>query len=431
MKEDFLQYIWQLQLFDHSNLQTIHGEEVTILHPGIINRDAGPDFFNAKIYIDKTLWVGNVEIHTQASEWKKHAHQHDEAYNNVILHVSFIHDEPIINHLKIEIPSIELRSRIKLETLQAYENIQNTTQTIPCSHYWQEIPAHLLVSWLDRLLLERIERKATQISAHLQNNKNNWEQTFYELFSQNLGFKVNAEPFLLLAQSLPIQTLAKHQQSLHQIEALLFGQSGLIPTTNEDTYTIYLAKEYQYLKHKYQLKPIPPHIWKFAKMRPVNFPTIRIAQLAKIIHQSTQLFSACINAQNVNQIYELLDVELQHEYWKTHYKFGKDAKPSTKKLGKTAIQNIIINTIIPFMFLYGQLQEQEELMQKALAWLDEIPAENNRITREWEKLNLKIANASTSQSLIELKNEHCILKKCLSCTIGNEILKQTNHDSKH
>lgn len=429
MKEEFLHYIWQLQLFQPLDLQTSQGEKVTIVHPGTLNTNAGPDFINAKIYISDTLWVGNVEIHTHASEWRKHQHQHDAAYNNVILHVAYIHDSPIFNHLQLEIPSIELRSRIRFETQFTYEKFLEQSHTIPCASAWKSIPNELIHTWLERLLIQRIERKSDDLALQLERNQNHWEQTFYEAIAQQFGFKVNAQPFLQLAQSIPITLLAKHKNNLFQLEALLFGQSGLIPTATSEPYILQLQKEYAHLQQKYQLTPLPTSIWKFARMRPIGFPTVRIAQFAQLIHQSSQLFSHCIQEEKLASVQALLAVQIKTPFWLQHYHFHKPAKTKNKKLGKDAVNSIIINCIIPFLFLYGKHLEQEAYIEKALDWIKAIQPEKNSIINNWKKIGIEIADAGQTQSLIELNSQFCVLKKCLHCAIGNEILKKTNHDS--
>lgn len=429
MKEEFLHYIWQLQLFQSHDLQTIQGEKVTIIHPGTLNRNAGPDFFNAKLYIDNTLWVGNVEIHTHASEWKKHQHQHDAAYNNVILHVSYLHDAAIYNHLQLEIPSIELRTRIRHETQFTYEKFLEKSQTIPCASAWKTIPKELIIAWLERLLIQRLERKSKDYEKLLIQNKQHWEQTFYEAIAQQFGFKTNATPFVLLAQSIPLTILAKHKNNLFQLEALLFGQSGLIPENATDTYILQLQKEYQHLQQKYRLTPLDSSIWKFSKMRPIGFPTIRIAQFAQLIHQSNHLFSKCIEEENLNQLQKNFMIENNTEFWQNHYHFHKSAEKKSKKLGKDAVDSIIINCIIPFLLLYGKIMDQEKYLEKGLNWIKNIKPEKNYIIDNWKKIGIKIEDAGETQSLIELKSQFCVLKKCLHCAIGNEILKNTNHDS--
>ncbi len=429
MKEEFLHYIWQLQLFQPSDLISSQGEKITIVHPGLLNKDAGPDFFNAKLYIGDTLWVGNVEIHTHASEWKKHQHHKDSAYNNVILHVAYWHDAPVYNHLGNEIPSIELQTRVRRETTITYENFLQSSQIKPCASQWNSIPKAISISWYERLLIQRLERKATEIEKQLEHNQHHWEQTFYENIAQQFGFKVNAQPFLQVAQSLPLSILAKHKTNLLQIEALLFGQSGLFPTSTTDAYVQKLKKEYDYLQHKYQLESLASSSWKFSKMRPSGFPTVRIAQFAQLIHQSSHLFSACINASDVKEIQKIFQIQIQTEFWLHHYHFESTSFFQQKKLGTAAINSIIINCIIPFLFLYGKSVDNENYLEKGLKWLLEIKAEENAILQLWKKNGIKIADAGESQSLIELHTHYCVLKKCLHCAIGNEILKQTSHDS--
>lgn len=421
MKEDFLQYIWRMGLFDHSELVTTGGEKIKILDNGTLNTDAGPDFHNAQVIIAGTRWAGNVEIHLQSSDWNKHQHQKDKAYNNVILHVVLDEDEPVQSEQGIQIPCLTLKKRIKKGLEKKYRRLMENEHWIPCQHQFHTVSEITKNSWMDRLMVERLEGRMEQFEKKLTNNKNDWESTFYLFLVRSFGMKVNNEPFEQLAHSLPLKTLLKHKRNLFQMESLLFGQAGLLDGTFEDEYPATLKKEYSFLQKKYNLTPLPKEIWKFMRMRPANFPTIRIAQLATLIHQSEHLFSKIIAAKNNEELINLFQLRLSN-YWKTHYIFDKASSSRKKTLGKQAIQLLVINTIAPFIFLYGSKQGDDRYKDKALDLLDAISPEKNKIINEWLKLGITPKSAYQTQALLQLKKMYCDNKKCVTCSIGHQVL---------
>lgn len=421
MKEDFLHYLWRMRLFEEKELHTAKGEKIEILHPGFLNTHAGPDFSNARIRINNTLWAGNVEMHLQASDWQKHGHSNDSAYDNVILHVVLENDQAVKNKFGDIIPCIEMNKRIPAGYLAKYQKLQHNEYWIPCQHHIHQInPFHVNI-WLDRLLVERLEYRTKNMVIDLVRTKNNWEESFYRFLSRAFGFKVNSLAFETLARSLPLSVLLKHKNSLFQIESLLFGQAGLLDQAFEDDYPNKLKKEYGFLKKKYGLHSIPTASWKFLRMRPANFPTIRIAQLATLIFQSSHLFSKILTAGNVEELENAFDVKLSN-YWKNHYVFDKASVKKQKKLGKSAIHLLIINTIAPFIFLYGKEKAEQKYKDKALALLEALKPESNTIIKQWDKLGVKADSAYRSQALLQLKNEYCNRKRCLECSIGGKIL---------
>ena len=423
MKEDFLQYVWRMGLFDPTNLQTTAGERVEIIQKGMHNTDAGPDFLQAQIIIGDTRWAGNVEIHLHASEWNKHQHQNDKAYNNVILHVVLDEDEPVNNQNGNRIPCLELKNRIPKGLENKYLRLMNSEYWIPCQHQFHQVAAITKNSWLDRLLVERIEGRLEQFEERLSSNKNNWEETFYLFLVRAFGLKVNNEPFERLALSLPLNILLKHKNNLFQMEALLFGQAGLLGGDFRDEYPQSLQKEYQFLRKKYQLTPLPVEMWRFMRMRPANFPTIRIAQIATLIYQTEHLFSKILAARNIDEFINLFQLRLSH-YWKNHYIFDKESPSRKKTLGKQAIQLLVINTVAPFVFLYGVKQGDNQYKDKALDLLASIPPEKNKIINEWEKLGMEPISAYQTQALLQLKKAYCDRKRCVECSIGHQVLKQ-------
>ncbi len=422
--EEFLQYIWENRLFSVDNLQTVNGEPLEIINAGKRNTDSGPDFFNAKIKIDDTIWVGNIEIHKNASDWNKHNHQSNKAYNNVILHVVENSDQPVLRDNLEEIPTLIFKYPQQLKT--NYQNLLNAKTWIACENQFHKIDPIILQLGFNRLMIERLENKTDEILSRLQHNNNDWNTTFYQTLARMFGFKVNAVPFELLAKSLPLEVLAKHKSSLFQIEALLFGNSGLLnDQLLGDEYYLNLRNEYSFLYKKYQLKGIESHLWKFMRLRPGNFPTVRISQFAALIHRSHGLFSKIIEIEDLNILKKLFKVEAS-EYWNSHYSFNKKStRNSIKELGETSVDMLIINVVIPFLFVYGEKQNKEFLKNRALEFLEQLPSEQNSIIEKWGKLGVNARSAFESQALLQLKNKFCERKKCLNCQIGVKLVKST------
>lgn len=422
MTEELLHYLWKFRLFDQQALQTTQGESVEILKAGEYNHHAGPDFFNSKIKIAATLWAGNVEVHIHASDWKKHAHQGDRSYDNIILHVVYHADQQIYRASGEAIPTLELRNRIATSYYTNYLRFKLSNDWIPCEKQLARVPAIVWNASLDRLLVERLEEKSNGIQQVLALNKMNWEETFYQVLARNFGFKTNALPFELLAKSIPLLILGRHKNNLMQVEALLFGQAGFLDEHLEDRYPQQLQNEYVFLKQKFRLQPIDNHLWKFLRLRPVNFPTIRIAQFAALVHESAHLFSKMLDAEKLDDVKMLLKMEVS-AYWESHYRFDRKSAERKKRLGNEAVQNLIINTIIPFLFVYGKVKACEIYMERALQFLEELEGESNSVITYWRSLNVPVEKAYATQALLQLKNNYCDGKKCLHCSIGNYLLK--------
>lgn len=425
--ERLLQFIWQFQYFNKSELTTTTGEAVQITFPGQYNTNQGPDFSDAKIRIGKTIWAGTVELHIKTSDWKKHNHQGDKNYNNVILHVVWENDgsrnSVTANSTERSsvVPVVELKDRVSKILLQRYEELMNSSAFIPCEKSVASVRDITWKSWKDRLLAERLMRKAKTAETFLQKNNYHWEETFWWMLARNFGLKVNTDAFEAIAKSISINILAKHKSQLIQLEALLFGQAGLLDGKFSEDYPKLLQREYKFLNEKYKLKPIhqPVH---FLRMRPGNFPTIRLAQLAALITESAHLFSKIKEAKTVKEVNSWFDVTA-NDYWHYHYRFDNTSAFKKKELGDAMIDNIVINTICPLLFAYGNYHDEEKYKDKALKWLEKTAAENNIITKGFHKLGIENKNAFDSQGLIELKNEYCSKKRCLECGIGNNILK--------
>jgi len=422
MPEEFLQYIWENKLFYAKNLNTTANEKVEIIHPGQRNRDSGPDFFNAKIKISETIWAGNVEIHKKASDWQQHNHNTNKAYDNVILHVVETADLDVTRSNGEVIPTLELSYPEHLS--KNYQQLLDAKTWIPCENQFHKVNPVVLQLGFNRLMIERLENKTGDIEDRLEQNNNNWNETFYQMLARMFGFKVNAVPFELLAKSLPMSILAKHKNNVFQLEALLFGNSGLL---NEqllgDDYYLELRKEYSFLYKKYNLTPIESHLWKFMRLRPVNFPTVRISQLAALIHRSSGLFSRILEIEDLKELKQLFKVKAS-EYWNAHYNFNKSTtKTISKELGETAANTLIINVVIPFLFVYGEKQNKSELKNRALEFLEQLPPEKNSIITKWGNLGIEPRSAFDTQALLQLKNIYCEKKKCLNCQIGVKLVK--------
>lgn len=422
MNEDFLHYLWKYQLFQDSPLLLTDGTVLNILSAGEHNHDSGPDFFNARIKIGETVWAGNVEIHINASDWFRHQHQADEAYQNVILHVVAKHDADITRKNGERIPVFELRAPHGV--YEQYLYLMQNKQWVPCESFIQKVDVFTILQWKEALLVERLKQKSEAIAERFKLNKGHWEETFYQSLAHNFGFKVNGQPFEMLARSLPLLYLAKHKDQLSIIEAMLLGQAGLIPDKPSTPYEEDLAANYKHLAAKFNLNSMNKSMWKFSKLRPGNFPTVRLAQFAALVYKSSALLSRVLEAKSFEEVALFFDVKASG-FWDTHYTFDKESHLKTKHLGEVSFQNIVINTLAPFLFFYGQMHKQSEFSERALNWLTEISAEKNHIVAHWRELGVEVKNAFDSQALIQLKNVYCIKRRCLNCRIGNQVLKYT------
>ncbi len=423
MKEDLLQYIWQFQYFNNKELQTTSGEKLSILFQGIFNLNQGPDFAGAKIKIGKTLWAGNVELHVNSSDWNLHKHSADVNFNNIILHVVWKHDAEIVDTHGNNLPALELQNRVSNLLLDKYRQLMEKPQFIPCENQVYQINDLILSNWKQRLLAERLLAKATKALETLHQTNFHWEEAFWRLISANFGLSVNSDFFQKIAESIPISILAKHKNNIHIIEALLFGQAGLLKSAFTEKYPLMLQKEYNFFKQKYTLQAIDGEPF-FLRMRPANFPTIRLAQLAVLIHESEHLFSKIKESTQLKDVKKLLAVTA-NDYWNYHYLFDEETDYKKKTLGEQMVNNIIINTVVPVIYAYGVHQSDAQLKEKAVAWLEKISPEKNKITLGFERLNFTNKNAFDSQALIQLKNEYCNKRLCLHCAVGNALLKRT------
>lgn len=419
MKESVLHYIWQQRLFVSNDMKTTDGEKIEVIDVGKLNIDAGPDFFNAKIKIGETLWAGNIEIHSQSSDWFKHNHQADKAYDSVILHIVRKADGEVYRADGEKIPQVKLLYPKHIET--DYNQLITEQKWIPCAEKIKFVPDIFIQSWKNTLLIERLEQKTEAIVTLLNANNQHWEEAFYITLARNFGFGTNSQAFELLAKATPLSALSKHKNDQFQLEAILFGQSGLLESSNTDEYHTSLRKEYEFLAAKFNLKPLVASQWKLLRLRPDNFPHVRIAQFAALIHSSSKLFSKIIERPELGYLNIIFDTK-PSEYWQTHYTFANESSKKTKSLGQLSKNVLYINTVIPFLFCYGNQKNNQEMKDKALELLEQIPEERNSVITGWKNLGLKVSTAYDSQALLQLKKKYCDDKKCLRCRIGHKVL---------
>ena len=424
MQENFLHYVWQHQYFDLPDLQTTNGESLIVTNSGILNQNAGPDFSNAHLILQGVKWAGNVEIHVKASAWYQHNHYKDQSYDNVILHVVWENDCDVHRTDGSIIPAFELKGRVDTELIHKWTSLVNSEFQIPCAGQISQVDEIARISMMDKVLMSRLERKAEEIVEVFKSTNNDWEETAYRILAKNLGFKINAQPFEQLAQSISINILRKHSNSRLQMEALLFGQAGMLNKNTSD-YQQELEYEYRFLAHKYNLltKQVKLEQWKFAKLRPVNFPTIRIAQLASILQENGSIFSSFLELESISQATTIFKIPTS-TFWQNHYRFDSISDKIDKTLGRSSIENIVINTVIPLMVAYGKYIGEQHYIDRAIGFLEGINSENNRIIRKWKEVGINVKSAFDSQALIELANNYCGKKRCLSCKIGNQIVSK-------
>ncbi|MDR2953536.1 MAG: DUF2851 family protein [Prevotella sp.] len=417
--EDILHYIWKFRLFN-KDMKTTDGKPIEVIDVGIHNFNEGPDFFNAKIKIEDKVWAGNIEIHQNSKDWIKHKHQESKSYNSVILHVVKKADCEVVNELEQSVPQCEISYPDSIN--ENYEFLIHSKTDIPCCNYIGDMPTLHLNSWMNSLLIERLERKSNHIKELLARFNNSWEDVFYVILSRNLGFGLNSDSFERLALSLPLKYILKQGDNIIQTEALLFGQAGMLDDAKvKDDYYSLLQKEYEFLRNKYDLKPLESYIFKSMRTRPNSMPQIRIAQLAALLHSSKALFSKIINCDDLGRIRLMFHVNAS-EYWQTHYAFGSLSERKSKYLGDASLDIILINTVVPLLFIYGKFVDSDKYCERALSFLEMILPEKNSITKRFSQLKMPLNNAADSQAMIQLKREYCELRKCLFCRIGHRLL---------
>jgi hypothetical protein len=422
MKEDFLHYLWQYQVFDKNQLMTTQSELLSIEKIGFHNQNSGPDFLHGQLIIAGQKWSGHVEIHLKSSDWYVHGHEQDKAYDNVILHVVWEDDMPVFRKNKTLVSTLELKGLVPKPVLESYNLLfQKKTSWIACETSLPYLDSFVITNWLERLYIERLEEKSIKIESLLKGNNNDWEAVLYVLLLKNFGLIVNGEAFFELAQILDYTTIRKQHDKSLKIEALLFGSAGLLDTGEEDEYRMTLREQYAYLKQKHQLGNATSHV-QFFRLRPPNFPTIRLSQFANLYATKPQLFQEMMSATSLEEMYVLLNVK-SSVYWETHYSFGKKGKKRTKNTTKSFIDLLIINTIIPLRFVYSRKITQTDL-EALLAIMHQVPPEKNRVINKFSELDIKAENAMESQALLQLNNNYCKPQRCLDCRLGLSILNK-------
>lgn len=422
MKEDFLHHVWQFKKFDIANLKTTKGESIQILNSGQYLQLAGPDFFNAQLIIGNQKWAGNVEIHLKSSDWYVHNHEKDSNYDSVILHVVWEYDVPIFRKDNSEIPTVELKEYVALSDLHKYQSLVSQKSWIYCENELQNVDNFIFKNWQERLFFERLERKSQLIFELVETSNQDWEAVLFYLLAKNFGLNTNGELFFKVAKSIPFHVIRKESFSLESLEALLLGQANLLSHDFQDSYAKELQKSYAYLVQKYQLQEKVIGSVEFFKHRPDNFPTIRLVQLANLYFHRKNLFSLVMNSTSISELYQIFNLGVS-KYWETHYNFDKESSKKMKKLSKSFIDLLVINTIIPLRFAYARSQNKE-ITQELIDLATLIPAEQNVIIEKFKIFGLQVNNVYESQALLELKKNYCDHKKCLDCTIGHFILKK-------
>lgn len=421
MKEDFLHYLWRFKKFDTLHLKTSNEQEITIINVGQYLEQAGPDFFNAQIVIGNQKWAGNVEIHLKSSDWYVHHHEKDAAYENVILHVVWEHDTEVFRKNNTEIPVLELKNYVSKEALANYQKLMSPKSWIFCEKQLIDLDDFVLKNWQERLFFERLERKSKAIYNLLEQTNNDWEAVLFCMLAKNFGLNTNGETFLKIAKAIPFSVIRKESFEVENLEALLLGKAGLLAFEKEDNYFKDLKFRYFYLLHKYQLASESEGQVQFFKHRPDNFPTIRLSQLAHLYHLHQNLFSKINNNYSIESIYQLFQVS-PSIYWETHYQFDKVSPKKSKKLSKSFVDLVLINTIIPVQFAYAK-SLGKEITDDLIPILVAVAPEKNSIIEKFASFGIKANNSFESQSLLQLKNEYCLLGKCMECAIGMELLK--------
>jgi len=426
MKEEFLHFAWKYGLYIKESFRTPAGDLIEVLHPGEYNRDSGPDFFNARIRYNGIEWAGNVEIHLRASHFETHGHNRDHAYDNTILHVVGEDDKKVFTAGGTELMNVVIKT--EEEVLDRYLNLVNNPLTIACQEELPRTDKFRIYNWINALTIERLEEKYVKVKEILSSTGNDWEETFYRVMARYFGFRVNSEPFEMLSKTVPLKLLRKHGDNLLQAEALLFGaagmlEEGLFRDALSDGYYSDLVREFRMLSAKYGIKPVHGWLWKFSKLRPVNFPTIRIAQMASLVSSKEGLFARVIEAGQTDVLKSLFKTKAS-EYWDNHYVFGRKGNRMDKKTGEEAVNIFLINAVIPVLFAYGKFHGSDEICSRALNYLESLPPEENRIVREWRDAGIEPVSASDTQGLLMLRENYCARRRCLECRIGASLIME-------
>lgn len=421
MKETVLHYLWKFKKLKSQSFFSVDKQCIDVIHPGVHNHNSGPDFLNAKVNINGIEWNGHVEIHVNSSEWEKHRHQFDNAYNNVILHIVYNCDQAVFTHSGIELIQAEIKNLVQGSDIRNALDFISTKNSIPCLKQLKDVELITIRSQKERSLFTRLETRYNSIKIGLEKSKNDWEQITYQLLAKAFGTNINKYSFEKLAEIIPLSVLQKESYSLIRLEAILFYYSGLLENETSE-YAIELKEIAKQISLKYTFKCLSKQEWKFSTMHAYNFPTVRLAQFASLVFSNKNIFSQIIEARQLNELKNIFLVKTS-EYWDNHYNFSKPANNiSIKKISDSFINSLIINSAIPILFSYGKYSNNPELVNRSIEWLEQIPAEKNSIVEAFKKGGIEIKTAFDSQALIELKNTFCEQKKCLSCGIGLKLI---------
>lgn len=424
MNEDFLHYLWKHRQFDLSDLRTEQNEDLEIIHCGYHNENAGPDFLDARVKINGTLWAGNVEIHISSSDWYKHGHQNDPAYDNVILHVVFNQDRAVEAPEGSVVPALTLKDRIDYQSYRKYKAWVAEGKFIPCDKIVHQVPQLIKTSAVHAAAVERLSSKSEISRDHLLQTKGDMEGAFYRIFLRALGMKVNALPFEQLAKTTPHELIRKVSQREIQLEALLLGQAGFLAAAKSDhSHVKTLQKEFEFLKKKYGLNPMPISAWKLFRLRPQNFPQVRLAQLATFYHRHPSVAKAISEMDNSEDLFEFFSIKIEDGFWLNHYTLDAESTNRKKSFGKDFLKHLVVNAVVPFVFSLADYNRDESYKQRAIGLLEKLPSERNAIIRNFDNLDFKIKSSFDSQGIIELKNSYCERKRCLRCKVGTHLMK--------
>lgn len=428
MQEIFLQYLWNHRLFRSSELKTSDGTPLQIIFPGIWNQNSGPDFFNARLKLGEQTWAGNVEIHYRSSDWYRHGHQNDPAYQNIILHVVVIDDREVLNDQEIAIPCLRIEDEYNLYPY--YRDLIEKNHWVACEPYLPRLAKNADHTWLTRLGVDRLEEKSNKIKDWLQSSRNNWEECFYHLLASSFGQKVNSIPFEMMARSVPLNLVHSIRDKPFSLYALFIGQAGFLSNPLfQDNYHNSLSKEYEFLKNKFRLTEIPTHLWKMMRLRPKNFPVLRIVQFVAFLQTLTSLMNWLLESNSIDDYRGSFDQQLP-EYWNIHFVFGKESPPSDKRIGEQAIDGVLLNAVAPMLFVYGEYQDRPDLKEKAVDLMEKIRPEKNADLLRWIKLGISPTSAFETQALLHLKRKYCDMHQCLFCRWGDQIIRFNSSESK-
>jgi len=419
--EEYIHYIWQYGLFDHQELSTADGSAIEIIHRGFHNHHAGPDFSNVRLRIGPDEWVGHIEIHFKSSDWNSHSHQHDPAYDNVILHLVFLHDKEIYTSKGGAIPTLSLSKRFSIDHFKKYETFVQSKNWVACEQGLKEVPSIKVLSLKERMCAERLEDKSSRFLQEMERNQGDLEQALFTTLAMALGGKVNAEPFRILAYNTPLEVIGKHSDDGSLLEALFLGQAGLLSLLEPDEHCIKLKKDYDFLSHKYGLQAMNATAWKNAPVRPSSAPALRIVQLSRLYGKKKGIAGFMLEAE-IKDLRSFLEIEMDG-YWSEHHSLTRKSKTSRKRIGQAMQDILMINVVAVLRYAYGRIHGEQSFKDSAVSLLEEIGPEDNAIIRKWDELGLGSSNAFDSQALLQLKKQHCDLKDCLRCIIGREILR--------